>query len=74
MFLLEGSLAHGYFRGDVIGLVAARRAGRAHGPAASALWRLLIASPYLDISDNPHYLHARGHGDDNGTDCFKIRH
>lgn len=38
------SLANGYFRGGVIELVAARRAGRVHGPAASALWRLLQAS------------------------------
>lgn len=48
-FLVEAELKDGrlialtnsYFRGGIIELVAARRAGRAHGPAASALWRLL---------------------------------
>jgi DNA-binding transcriptional LysR family regulator len=38
------SLANGFFRGGVVDLVAARRIGRAHGPAASALWRLLQQS------------------------------
>jgi DNA-binding transcriptional LysR family regulator len=38
------SLANGFFRGAVVDLVAARRIGRAHGPAASALWRLLQQS------------------------------
>ncbi|WP_168879437.1 LysR family transcriptional regulator [Rhizobium sp. P28RR-XV] len=38
------SMANSYFHGGVIELVAARRAGRAHGPAASALWRVLQAS------------------------------
>jgi len=47
------SLANGYFGGGVIELVAARRSGRAHGPAASALWRLLQASAASTLSGKP---------------------
>jgi DNA-binding transcriptional LysR family regulator len=47
------SLANGYFGGGAIELVAVRRSGRAHGPAASALWRLLQASATSTLSGKP---------------------
>ncbi|WP_168879227.1 hypothetical protein [Rhizobium sp. P28RR-XV] len=38
------SMASSYFHGGLIELVAARRAGNAHGAAASALWCVLQGS------------------------------
>lgn len=54
-FLVENELKEGklisienrFFRGSVIDLVAARRANKAHGPAATALWQHLQSKPKL---------------------------
>jgi DNA-binding transcriptional LysR family regulator len=39
------NLSNRWFRGGEVDLVAARRIGRAHGPAATALWQMLKATP-----------------------------
>ena len=44
------SLASRFLPGGVVDLVAARRAGRVHGPAASALWHLLQTSVAADAA------------------------